>query len=125
MKSISLYDIFVTINDPREQELPVPTPGYGQGPSPVVSLTGQAGIADTGWIRMLLERQAAQGEGRLIVDLSRLSSMDWWVALILTWASQVVSRRGGRLILANPRPAVARMLDAVAAPDVVTTPDGI
>jgi hypothetical protein len=44
---------------------------------------GRADIGDCAWIRPLLERQAEQGYGRVVVDLSRLSSMDWWVALIL------------------------------------------
>jgi len=82
----------------------------------VVSLAGRAGIADCAWVRLLLERQAEQGPGRLVVDLSRLSAMDWWVALILTWAGRVVSRRGGVLVLAAPQPAIARLLHAAGAP---------
>ena len=89
--------------------------GSGGGPCVVVSLAGRAGIADCAWIRLLLERHAEQGQGHIIVDLSRLSSMDWWVALILIWVGRVVSRRGGVLMLAAPQPAVARLLDAVAA----------
>jgi anti-anti-sigma factor len=85
----------------------------------VVALAGRADIADCAWIRMLLERQAEQGPGRLVVDLSRLSAMDWWVALILTWAGRVVSRRGGVLMLAAPQPAVARLLHAAGAPKTV------
>ena len=85
----------------------------------VVSLAGRAGIADCAWIRLLLERQAEQEPGRLVVDLSRLSAMDWWVALILTWAGRVVSRRGGVLMLAAPQPAVARLLRAAGAPEAV------
>ena len=85
----------------------------------MVSLAGRAGIADCAWIRLLLERQAEQGPGRLVVDLSRLSAMDWWVALILTWAGRVVSRRGGVLMLAAPQPAVARLLRAAGAPEAV------
>ena len=87
------------------------------GPCAVVSLAGRAGITDCGWLRLLLELQAAQGQGRLVVDLSRLSSMDWWVALILVWAGRVVSRRGGELVLASPQPDVARLLAAAGAPD--------
>ena len=83
----------------------------------VVSLAGRH--ADCAWIRLLLERQAEQGPGRLVVDLSRLSAMDWWVALILTWAGRVVSRRGGVLMLAAPQPAVARLLRAAGAPEAV------
>jgi anti-anti-sigma regulatory factor len=90
-------------NDPREPGLPVSALEYDHdGPRVVLALTGQVGITDSGWIRVLLDLQAAQRQGRLVVDLSRLSSMDWWVALILTWASRVVSRRGGTLVLANP-----------------------
>jgi anti-anti-sigma factor len=95
------------------------------GPRAVVWLTGQASIADSGWIRLLLELQARQRQGRLVVDLSRLSSMDWWVALTLTWASRVVSRRGGALVLANPQPAVARLLDAAGVPGVAAMSDDV
>jgi anti-anti-sigma factor len=82
----------------------------------VVLLAGRVGITDCGWLRLLLERQAAQGQGRLVVDLSQVRAMDWWAALILNWAGHVVSRRGGELVLASPQPAVARLLNAVAAP---------
>ena len=85
----------------------------------MVSLAGRAGIGDCAWIRMLLERQAEQGHERVIVDLSRLSSMDWRVAFILIWAGRVVSRRGGMLMLAAPQPAVARLLNAAGAPKSV------
>jgi anti-anti-sigma regulatory factor len=84
-----------------------------------VSLAGRAGIADCAWIRLRLEQQAEQGPGHLVVDLSRLSAMDWWVALMLIWAGRVVSRRGGVLMLAAPQPAVARLLNAAGAPKAV------
>jgi anti-anti-sigma factor len=96
-----------------EPELTVSALEYRRGdPCAVISLAGRAGIADCTWVRLLLEMQAAQGRGRLVVDLSGLSSMDWWVALMLVWASRVISRRGGVLELASPQPAVARLLDA-------------
>jgi anti-anti-sigma factor len=95
------------------------------GPCAVVSLAGRADIADCGWVHLLLELQAAQGPGRLVVDLSRLSSMDWWVALILTWAGRVVSRRGGVLVLACPQPAVARLLEAAGALKVLPAYDSV
>lgn len=105
---------------PQERELSVSTLAYDHDqPHAVVVLTGRAGIADSNWIHVLLERHAAYGQRRLVVDLSRLSSMDWWMALILAWASRVISRRGGMLVLANPQPAVARLLDAAGAPQVV------
>jgi anti-anti-sigma factor len=99
-----------------QPELLVSALGYDSGRScAVVSLAGRAGIGDCAWIRMLLERQAEQGHGRVVVDLSRLSSMDWWVALILIWAGRVISRLGGVLMLAAPQPAVARLLNAAGA----------
>lgn len=90
---------------------------YGSdGACAVVFLAGQAGITDCGWIRLLLGQEASRGPRHVVVDLSRLSSMDWWVALMLTWAGRVVSRRGGVLTLAAPQPAVARLLRAAGAP---------
>ena len=86
----------------------------------VVSLAGRAGIADAAWIRRMLELPEARGPGLIIVDLSRLSSIDWWAALILLWAGRMVSRRGGTLVLASPQPAVARLLNAVGAAQAVT-----
>ena len=102
-----------------QSELLVSAREYDGGGCSVVSLAGRAGIDDCAWIRLLLERQAEQGHGRMVVDLSRLSSMDWWVALILIWTGRVVSRRGGMLMLAAPQPAVARSLNAVGTPKAV------
>jgi anti-anti-sigma regulatory factor len=112
-------------SDVPEPELSVSALEYDRGgPCAVMSLAGRAGIADCAWVHLLLEMQAAQAQGRLVVDLSRLSSMDWWVAMILSWAGRVVSRRGGVLVLASPQPGVARLLDAVGAPRAVATYDG-
>jgi anti-anti-sigma factor len=103
-----------------ESELLVSALEYdASGPCAVVSLAGRAGIGDCAWIRLLLERQAKQGSGRVVVDLSRLSFMDWWVALILIWAGRVVSRRGGVLMLAAPQPAIAQLLNAAGASKAV------
>ena len=95
------------------------------GPCAVVSLTGQADIGDRAWFRQLLELPAAHGPGRLVVDLSRLSAMDWWMALILLWAGRVVSRRGGVLVLASPQPDVARLLKAAGATRVVAVYESV
>lgn len=82
----------------------------------VVSVAGRAGIDDCEWVQLLMGLRAAREAGRVVVDLSRLSSMDWWVALILQWVGRVISRRGGSLVLASPQPAVARVLSGVGAP---------
>jgi anti-anti-sigma factor len=107
-------------------ELSVSAFKYDRGGScAVVSLSGRAGIGDCGWIRLLLELPAAHEYGRLVIDLSRLSSMDWWVAIILLWAGRVVARRGGALVLVSPQPEVARLLDAAGASKAVAVCDSI
>lgn len=108
------------MREAAQPELLVSALGYDRGRScAVVSLAGRADIGDCAWIRPLLERQAEQGYERVVVDLSRLSSMDWWVALILIWAGRVISRRGGVLMLAAPQPAVAQLLEAAGASKAV------
>ena len=89
------------------------------GTCAVVALAGQAGIADAAWFRRLLELPEAQESGRIILDLSRLSSIDWWATLILLWVGRMVSRRGGTLMLASPQPAVARLLTGAGAAQAV------
>lgn len=85
----------------------------------VVSLAGRADIADVAWFGQLVELPEAQGPGRIILDLSRLSSIDWWAVLILLWAGRMVSRRGGTLVLASPQPGVAQLLKTVGAAQAV------
>jgi anti-anti-sigma regulatory factor len=67
----------------------------------------------------LLELQASQEQRRIVVDLSRLSSMDWRAALMLLWVGRVCRPPGRVLVLAFPQPAVARVLEAAGAPKVV------
>ncbi len=92
-------------------------PGAG-GPCTIVSVSGQASV-DGAWFRRLLEAQAVGGPAQMVVDLSRLSSMDWWTALMLMWVARVVHRRGGTLVLAAPRPAVATLLRSAGAQKVI------
>jgi anti-anti-sigma regulatory factor len=104
-------------NARAEPELSVTTlEGVGGGSCSVVSLSGRAGIGDCAWMPMLLGLEAARGRGRVLVDLSRLTAMDWSVAIMLMWAGRVVTRRGGALALVSPQPAVARLLNAAGVP---------
>lgn len=89
------------------------------GPCIVVSLSGRAAVENGAWFRRLLEVQAAGGPTRMVVDVSRLSSMDWWAVLMLMWVARVVRRRGGMLVLAAPLPAVATLLESAGAPQVM------
>jgi anti-anti-sigma regulatory factor len=102
-------------------ELSVVALEYDRGaPGAAVSLVGRAEIADGNWFRLLLEMPAAQGAGPFVIDMSRLTAMDWWAALILLWVGRVITRRGGQLVLSGALPAVARLLDDVGAAAVVT-----
>lgn len=85
----------------------------------MVSVAGQASIGDCGSLRRLLELDAARRPGRTVIDLSQLSSMDWWAALMLLWVGRVISRRGGVLALTSPQPAVARLLTSAGAEQVI------
>lgn len=91
----------------------------------VVSLAGQAGVEDRAWFRDLLELQAARSPERIVIDLSGLSSMDWWAALMLLWVARVLTRRGGFPVLACPRPPVARVLSSAGARQVIPVFDSI
>jgi anti-anti-sigma regulatory factor len=88
-------------------------------------LAGRAGISDATWFRQLLELPQAQGYGRIVLDLFRLSSSDWWAALILLWVGRMISRRGGTLALACPQPAVARLLSGPGGHGVSECPAGL
>jgi anti-anti-sigma regulatory factor len=126
MQKISCSDIpvFGGAGYLGERKLSVSTVEYDRGgPCAVVSLAGQAGIADCAWVKLLLGLPAARGRGRLVVDLSRLSCMDLWVALILLWIGRVISRRGGTLVLTSPQPAVERLLKSVGALEVAAEED--
>lgn len=87
----------------------------GCGPCAVVPLAGRVDVSASARLRGLLELEAAQAHGRILLDLSRVTSLDWWAALILLWVGRVVARRGGCLMLACPRPGVARVLDSAGA----------
>ena len=81
----------------------------------LVTVSGQASVEDGACFRRLLEVRTGQGPTDMIVDLSRLSTMDWWAALMLMWVARVMQRRGGALTLAAPRPAVATLLRSAGA----------
>jgi anti-anti-sigma factor len=85
----------------------------------VVSLAGQAAIDECAWYRDLLEFQAARSPDRIVINLSGVSSMDWWAVLILMWVARVITRRGGTLVLACPRPPVAQVLSSAQARQVI------
>ena len=94
-------------------------------PCTIVSVSGRAGVHDGAWFRRLLEVRAGGGAALIIADLSQLSSIDWWAALILLWVARVLRRRGGTVMLASPQPAVAELLRSAGAHQVVPVYDTV
>ena len=91
----------------------------GGEPSPLVVLAGHAQIGDSAQLREILLADNGQVHRRVLVDLSGLSSMDCWTALILRWIARVLFRRGGSLTLTSPQPEVAVMLHYAGARDLL------
>lgn len=98
--------------------------GAGEG-CIIVSVSDRTGVGYGPWFRRLLEVQAAERPAHMVVDLSRLPSMDWWAALTLMWVARVVDRRGGTLVLAAPRPAVATLLRSAGVQQVIPVYDTV
>lgn len=81
----------------------------------MVTLAGHADVGNSGQLREILALEGVRAHRKVLVDLSRVSSMDWWTALILLWIGQVLTRRGGSLTLTSPQPEVAGLLDYAGA----------
>jgi anti-anti-sigma factor len=95
----------------------------------MVTLAGQADVGNSGQLREILVLESVRAHRKVLVDLSRVSSMDWWTALILLWIGQVLTRRGGSLTLTSPQPEVAGLLDyadvhGVLPPEARISPGG-
>lgn len=84
----------------------------------VAALTGQADVGGAGRLLELLELCEAGRYGGIIVDLSRVVSMDWWAALILLWLGRVAEGRGLVLLLAGAHASVRQVLEEAGAADV-------
>ena len=57
----------------------------------MVTLAGQADVGNSGQLREILVLESVRAHRKVLVDLSRVSSMDWWTALILLWIGQVLT----------------------------------
>ena len=81
----------------------------------MVALAGHATVANSGQVREILTMEGVRIHRNVLLDLSRLASMDWWTALIVVWIGRVLLRRGGSLTLTSPRPEVAGLLNYAGA----------
>jgi anti-sigma B factor antagonist len=91
---------------------------------PVVSLSGEADITTVAGLSEALTAQLATGTRHLTVDLSGLRFADSAVIRELVMAGRKLKDRGGGLELANPRPAVARVLSLLGVDQAIEVRDG-
>lgn len=74
-------------------------------------LSGELDMATAPWLRDHLVEIAANGAGRVVIDVSRLSFIDSTGLSVLVSGWRRLRECGGDLVLAAPSPAIAKVLD--------------
>lgn len=92
---------------------------------PVLMLSGEADITTLAQLEDALSAQLAAGAGILTVDLSELGFADSATIGALVRAARTFKSQGGRLDLASPQPALARMLALLGVDKVVPIRDDV
>jgi anti-sigma B factor antagonist len=92
---------------------------------PVVVLTGEADTTTAGLLREILTAQLDAGAGLVTVDASGLSFLDSASLSVLVLAARELQGRHGTLVLARPRPLVARMLEITGADRLLDVQESI
>lgn len=91
---------------------------------PVVVLSGEADWSSAGRLSELLTAQLAGGAQRLLVDVSELTFADSASVRALVLAGRTLRERGGKLVLARPQPAVARVLELMGVNELLVVQGG-
>jgi anti-anti-sigma factor len=90
------------------------------GPAHVlVTLAGNCDASTGLQFRDGLATEVARGAQRLIVDLSAVGFMDSEAVHVLLDLKAVLTGWGGSLVLVNPQPIVARVLNLMGADEVI------
>jgi anti-sigma B factor antagonist len=89
----------------------------------VVSLDGEGDVTVRNRLCAALAAQAAAGT--LVVDLSGLDFIDASCVQVLCRASRMIQQGGGRMGLAAPRSAVARVLELLDVSQVMGVHDSV
>jgi anti-anti-sigma factor len=84
-------------------------------PYPVVELTGEADLNDSGALRDLLAAESGNQAGTLVLDVSGLLFMDSAILHVILVAGRTMAAGGGTLALAAPREPVRRILSLTGA----------
>jgi anti-sigma B factor antagonist len=92
---------------------------------PVLVLSGEADITTLKQLQSALSAQLDAGAGVLTVDLSGLGFADSATIGALVRAARTLRSQGGRLDLASPQPALARMLTLLGVDEVVPIRDDV
>jgi anti-sigma B factor antagonist len=87
---------------------------------PVIVLAGEADMTGAGRIDALITEQLAAGAWRLTIDVSGLRFADAASIRPLALAARTLTERGGRLVVLDPQPSVARVLDLLGVDQLVT-----
>ena len=85
------------------------------GEGPVVTLTGEADTTTAAALREMLTAQLDKGARLVTVEASGLSFLDSASLRVLVLAARALHGRHGTLVLADPQPVVARMLEITGA----------
>jgi anti-sigma B factor antagonist/stage II sporulation protein AA (anti-sigma F factor antagonist) len=87
---------------------------------PVVVLAGEADLTCAEQLSTLITEQLAGATRQLTIDVSGLRFADSASIRTLVLAARTLTERGGRLVLLDPQPAVARVLALLGADQMVT-----
>jgi anti-sigma B factor antagonist len=92
---------------------------------PVITLSGEADLTTAARMSTLICRQLTAGTVELTIDVSGLSFADTASIRALVLAARTLKERGGRLVLLDPQPPVARMLALLGADQMLTIHAGV
>lgn len=82
---------------------------------PVVVMSGEADTTTAESLREVLAAQLDTGARLVTVDASELLFLDSATLRVLVLAAKALGERHGTLVLAHPRPIVARLLEVTGA----------
>src|SRR5215469_3643400 len=87
---------------------------------PVIMLAGEADMTDVRRLDALITGQLAAGTRQLTIDVSGLRFADAASIRPLALAAKALTERGGSLVVPDPQPSVARVLDLLGVDQLVT-----
>jgi anti-anti-sigma factor len=89
------------------------------GDVPVVALRGELDFGEAPTFGRVLEELLAEGEHKVVVDLSDLTFIDSSGISVLVGAARAAAAEHGTLVVAAPRPHVQRVFDIVNLSELV------